>query len=84
MIAFLVCKDMALILWSQIRPANCQLNSACAELFLRLHNVSPSSLVCEDAISSSMVAHCLVSSLLHPVFMKILYEGRNFKNRTLY
>ncbi|XP_065057535.1 protein dopey-1-like isoform X2 [Rhopilema esculentum] len=54
-----VYKDMALILWSQIGPANCQLNSACAELFLRLHNVSPSSLVCEDAISSSMVAHCL-------------------------
>ena len=48
------------MLWSAIRPENCQVHSVCADLFLRLHNISPNALLCEDVVSNTMVAQSSV------------------------
>ena len=48
-------------LWSRLSPNKCQLQQGAVQLFLQLHNISPSSGVCEDVINNALVSLDIVS-----------------------
>lgn len=49
------CQSVALILWNQLSEGTPQHHQRSVELFYQLHNLVPSSSICEDVISQQLM-----------------------------
>eukprot|EP00794_Sanderia_malayensis_P000522 gene522-1172_t len=72
-------KEFAVSLWERIQPDNCHLHFSCTELLLRLHNISPTTLTCEDVVCNSMVnQHLAMRQNAHWKFAILWHLSREF------
>lgn len=72
-------KVLAKSLWQRLSPRTCQWHQGAVNLFLHLHNVTPTSNTCEDVISNSLVDLNLhVKELSHWRFLIMWHLSREF------
>lgn len=83
-------QSVALILWDQLSEGTPQHHQRSVELFYQLHNLVPSSSICEDVISQqlmhrdkvSVALTCTVSLCLRHVSMKSMLKPPCFSENS--